>query len=323
MMMKRATVIIPNYNGRHFLAPCLDSLACQSMADFDIIVVDNGSNDGSCELLEKEYGYVKVIEMGENTGFCKAVNTGVEASETEYVILLNNDTVPDKYFAESLVKAMDSRPKAFSCSSQMLMLQDKNKIDGAGDIYNALGWASARGKGQPAEKFGKPVRIFSACGGAAIYRRELFIKLGMLDENHFAYLEDLDIGYRARIKGYENWYIPEAKVLHAGSGTSGSRHNEFKVSHSARNNVYIIYKNMPAFQRALNAPLHFIGFGIKSLYFKKKGFGELYKNSLKEGKRLALSAEGKKHTVAFEPENFGNYFRIQLELWANIFRRHG
>ena len=320
---KKTTVIVPNYNGKHFLSPCLDALERQSMADFDIIVVDNGSADGSIEMLKSDYGYVKVIEMGENTGFCKAVNSGVNASDSEYVILLNNDTVPDKCFVEKLVKALDDRPKAFSCSSCMLTLKDPNILDGAGDLYNALGWATARGKGCPAEKYEKPVKIFSACAGAAIYRRELFVELGMLDENHFAYLEDLDIGYRARIRGYENWYIPEAKVLHAGSGTSGSRYNEFKISNSARNNVYIIYKNMPLIQRVINAPFHLMGFGVKAVYFKKKGFGELYKKSLKEGKRLAQSDEGRKRRVIFSWRNLKNYCRIQLELWGNIFRHYG
>lgn len=321
--MKKTTVIVPNYNGKHFLAPCLDALARQSMADFDIIVVDNGSKDGSLEMLKSEYGGVSVIEMGENTGFCRAVNAGVKAADSEYVILLNNDTVPYPDFVKALVNALDEHKNAFSCSSCMLTLKDPGILDGAGDLYNAFGWAVARGKGRPAEKYGRPAKIFSACAGAAIYRRELFIGLGMLDENHFAYLEDLDLGYRARIKGYENWYIPEAKVLHAGSGTSGSRYNEFKINNSSRNNIYIIYKNMPLFQRLINLPFHLVGFGVKSLYFKKKGFGALYKKALKDGKRLALSDEGKKHRVAFSRKYLKNYFRIQMELWKNMFSRYG
>ena len=321
--MNKVSVIIPNYNGKHFLPPCLDALKRQSMADFDIIVVDNGSDDGSTELLAEKYPDVKVIEMGENTGFCKAVNTGVRAAGSEYVILLNNDTVPQRDFVKALTEALDALPRAFSCSSCMLTLKAPEIIDGTGDLYNALGWATARGKGCRAEKFGKPTKIFSSCAGAAIYRKKLFEELGMLDENHFAYLEDMDIGYRARINGYENWYIPQARVLHAGSGTSGSRYNEFKVSHSARNNVYLIYKNMPLLQRVINAPFHLAGFGIKKLYFKKKGFGGLYKESLNEGKRLALSEEGRRHRVVFSMSNLKNYIKIQLELWANIFRHYG
>ena len=318
--MSRVTVIIPNFNGKHFLAPCLEALKRQSMADFDIIVVDNGSSDGSVEFLKKEYAYVNLIEMGENTGFCKAINTGVIATGAEYVLLLNNDTIPEEHFVKALADAMDKRKKAFSCCACMLMVNDPSILDGAGDLYNALGWAAARGKGYSVSRFQREAKVFSSCAGAAIYRRELFVKLGMLDEEHFAYLEDMDIGYRARIKGYENWYIPQARVLHVGSGTSGSRHNEFKVKHSAKNNVYLIYKNMPLGQRILNAPFLALGFAVKSAYFKRKGFGKLYKESLKEGKRLALSKKGRERRVAFESANLKNYIKIQLELWANMFR---
>lgn len=321
--MNKVTVIIPNYNGKHFLAPCLDALKRQSTAGFGVLVIDNGSEDGSLEFMAEKYSDVPVISMGENTGFCKAINTGVAASDSEYVLLLNNDTIPYENFVEALVKAMDERPNAFSCSACMLTVSDHRILDGAGDLYNAFGWAIARGKGQRSEKYNKPVKIFSSCAGAGIYRRELFNELGMLDENHFAYLEDMDIGYRARIRGYENWYIPKAKVIHVGSGTSGSRYNEFKISHSSRNNVYMIYKNMPRFQRIINAPFHFIGFGIKKIYFKRKGFGELYKKGLKEGKKLALSQEGLKHRVPYSSKYLKNYIRIQLELWVNLFKRYG
>lgn len=318
--MNKVTVIVPNYNGKHFLAPCLDALKRQSMADFDITVVDNGSIDGSVEFLKNQYPYVKVIELSENKGFCVAVNEGVKAAKTEYVLLLNNDTIPEERFVEALTNAMDKNKKAFSCGSCMLTVDNPDILDGAGDLYCAFGWASARGKGRPADKFQKQAKVFSACAGAAIYRRDIFVKLGMLDEAHFAYLEDMDLGYRARINGYENLYIPQARVLHVGSGTSGSRYNDFKVRYSARNNVYLIYKNMPIGQRILNSPLLALGFAVKSQYFKRKGFGRLYKDSLREGKKLALSREGRERRVPFKCANLGNYLKIQFELWGNIFK---
>lgn len=320
--MNKVSVIIPNFNGEKFLKPCLDALLRQSMDDFDIIVVDDGSSDGSVKLLKDKYAdRIELVEMGRNTGFCGAVNAGVKAAKSEFVILLNNDTVADERFVEELTAAIERRPRAFSINACMLTVQNPEILDGAGDLYNAFGWASARGKGKRADKFAKEKKIFSACGGASIYRRELFVKLGMLDENHFAYLEDLDLGYRARIQGYENWYTPSAGVLHVGSGTSGSRYNEFKVRLSARNNVYVVYKNMPVLQRIINTPFLFIGFSIKKVYFSRKGFGELYVKSLKEGKKLALSAEGMRRRVPYQSKNFKNYLRIQLELWGNMFRR--
>ena len=319
--MPAVTVIIPNYNGKRFLAPCLDALQAQSTRDFEILVIDNGSEDGSVEFLREHYPGIRLIALPENTGFTGAVNTGAAASETEYILLLNNDTVPETRFVEELLRGIAARPKAFSCGSCMLTPDDPTILDGAGDLYSAFGWAFARGKGKKAERYQKPVRVFSACAGAAIYRRALFMELGMLDPLHFAYLEDMDIGYRARIRGYENWYLPAARVIHVGSGTSGSAHNAFKVTHSSRNNVYMIYKNMPVIQRILNTPFLLIGFGLKTVFFARKGLKEIYVAGLKEGWKMARSEEGRRRRQKFRMRYSGSYFRIQLELWANMFRR--
>ena len=121
----------------------------------------------------------------------------------------------------------------------MICYHDRNKLDDAGNYYSALGWAYARGKGKDIHSFEKEGRIFASCAGAAIYRKKVFEKIGYFDEEHFAYLEDIDVGYRARIFGYENWYVPAALVYHVGSGTSGSRYNQFKTRYSSRNNIYL------------------------------------------------------------------------------------
>ncbi len=184
--MNRVSIIIPNYNGKHFLKPCLDALRHQSMADFSVVIVDNGSSDGSVGFIEENYPEAALLKMGENTGFCRAVNEGVKFACEEYVLLLNNDTIPDEFFVEALLKAIDDNPQAFSVSSRMLTVQNPDIMDGAGDLYNALGWASARGKGRAAAKFDKTCKIFSACAGAAIYRRAEFLELGLLDEHHFS-----------------------------------------------------------------------------------------------------------------------------------------
>ncbi len=117
-------------------------------------------------------------------------------------------------------------------------------------------------------------KFFTSCAGAAIYRKKIFEKIGYFDEEHFAYLEDIDVGYRARINGYENWYAPKAIVYHIGSGTSGSRYNHFKTRYSSRNNIYLIYKNMPFLQILLNLPFLILGFGMKILFFTQKRNGK-------------------------------------------------
>lgn len=312
-------MVIPNYNGIKYIDDCLRSLYQGSVIP-EIIVADNGSTDGSLSLVRKKYGKVRVIAFGKNTGFSKAVNAGIAAAETEYVLLLNNDTVADGHMVEELEKAMERDALAFSAGAKMINLHEPERLDGAGDFYTALGWAFARGKDKDVNACNKPGRVFSACAGAAIYRRKLFEKTGCFDENHFAYLEDIDIGYRANIYGYHNIYVPQARVWHAGSAVSGSRHNAFKVRLSARNSVYLIYKNMPPVQILINLPFLLAGYMVKTFYFILKGLGGSYLQGLMAGAKLCRGKEGRGHKVKFQTKYLRNYAWIQGQLWANIFK---
>lgn len=317
--MMKVTVVVPNYNGIKYVADCLDSLRKQTGSAFKIILVDNFSTDGSYELVKENYPEVKIIRFRENTGFCKAVNAGIKAADTPYVILLNNDTKVLPGFVQALLQAIEKSSDIFSVSAKMLQMSNPQLIDDAGDFYTALGWAYARGKDKSEVDYKRRTDIFAACGGAAIYRRSIFAKIGLFDEQHFAYLEDIDIGYRARIAGFRNRFEPGARVLHAGSGSSGSRYNEFKVTHSAANNLYLIYKNMPIPQILLNAPFLAAGFLIKFLFFIPKGLGMIYLKGLLEGIRKCSTEEGRRKKVRYREENFSNYLKIQLELWKNTF----
>jgi GT2 family glycosyltransferase len=310
---KKLTIIIPNYNGLKFMEPCFAALEKQSYKNYDLLVVDNGSTDGSVEWL-KEHG-ISSIFLAENTGFTGAVNVGIKAAHTPYVILLNNDTEPEKDYVKEMVRMMETSPKIFSVSCKIIQMYQKELMDDAGDMYTVLGWAFQRGVGQKSSGYTKPRRIFSACAAAAIYRREVFEEIGYFDESHFAYLEDLDIGYRARIHGYDNVYCPTAVVYHVGSGTSGSKYNSFKVKLAARNNIYLNYKNMPLFQLLLNGFPILLGTGIKYIFFRKIGFGKDYIEGLKEG----VKTVGKTKKVKFRPSNLGNYIQIEWELIAGTF----
>lgn len=314
------TVVIPNYNGIKYIDDCLKSLFAGEMVP-EIIVIDNGSSDGSAEIVEKNYPMCKLVRFEKNQGFCRAVNEGIRLADTKYVILLNNDTVADKKLVSSLVNAIQNRKNAFSVSAKMLSMQSPDMIDDAGDLYCALGWAFALGKGKDSRSYSAPGKIFAACGGAAIYRKDIFSVIGYFDENHFAYLEDIDIGYRAKISGYANYYEPDAVVYHAGSAVSGSRYNEFKVRLSSRNSIYLIYKNMPVLQILFNLPFLTAGILIKAIFFTKKGMGKTYWKGIWEGIRLCRSKEAQTHKLPFRPECLGNYARIQIELWINIIRR--
>ncbi len=160
------------------------------------------------------------------------------------------------------------------------------------------------------ERYNRPCHVFSACAGAAIYRREVFENIGYFDELHFAYLEDIDVGYRAKIEGYYNWYCPEAVVYHVGSGTSGSKYNPFKVRLAARNNVYLNYKNMPWPQLLINSMPILAGIVGKYVFFRKIGFGKEYLAGVWEG--ICTAHKAKK--VPYRSENLENYLAIQWEL---------
>ncbi|MBT9777184.1 glycosyltransferase [Clostridium sp. MCC353] len=311
--MKKVTVIIPNYNGLKFMEPCFEALDRQTTDDYQVLVVDNGSTDGSVEWLKERE--IPSIFLDKNTGFCGAVNIGLKAAQTPYAILLNNDTEVCGDFVAQMIRAIEKSPSIFSVSCKMIQLYQKDLMDDAGDMYTVLGWAYQRGVGQSAAGYNKEREIFSACAAAAIYRREVFETIGYFDEMHFAYLEDLDVGYRAKIAGYHNRYCPDAVVYHAGSATSGSKYNSFKVKLAARNNIYLNYKNMPALQLLVNLFPILVGIAMKYGFFKKRGFEKDYVAGLLEGLKTARNCK----KVKFRPENLVNYLSIEWELIAGTF----
>lgn len=320
--MSKITVVIPNYNGIHYLNDCLESLYAQvpETPKFEVIVVDNASGDGSAEQAEKSFPDVRVIRLSQNTGFCHAVNVGIRESDSPYIILLNNDTKVRNGFIKALYETIRRDRKIFSASAKMLMWDDPDRIDDAGDQYNVLGWAYARGKGKNAKDYCQPADIFSSCGGAAIYRRSILKKIGLFDELHFAYLEDLDLGYRARIHGFRNVYAPGAEVLHFGSASTGSRYNPRKTELASANNVYVIFKNMPLLQLLWNLPFLLTGFLVKFLFFCRKRMGKIYLRGLYTGCKCCLSREGQSHKIKFQMRNLKNYLSIQGLLYLNFVR---
>ena len=310
--MDKVAVVIPNYNGYRYLETCFAALAKQTFTEFTTYFVDNGSQDESCASLREHYPETKIIQLDDNYGFSRAVNEGIRQSKEPYVILLNNDTEVFQDFVERLYEGICKRKNAFACSAKLISYQERDKIDDAGNYYNMLGWAFARGKGKPVSEFETSDRIFAACAGAAIYRREVFETIGYFDEMHFAYLEDIDVGYRAKLYGYDNVFCPEAVVYHVGSGTSGSKYNSFKVKLAARNNVYLNYKNMRTWQLLLNSPCLLAGTFVKFLFFKKMGFGKDYVSGFLEGIRTLKNC---KRVPSFKGR-IQREIGIQLELIA-------
>ena len=280
-------------------------------------LVDNASQDGSLAYTREHFPEARVLALDQNYGFARAVNEGIKAATRPYVILLNNDTEVEPGFTDALVGTLEREATAFSAQAKLIQLHAPSKLDDAGNFYCALGWAFARGKDKSSAYYEEQDEVFAACAGAAIYRKAVFEEIGYFDEAHFAYLEDIDIGWRARIHGYRNLYVPQAKVLHAGSGTSGSRYNEFKVTLSSRNNIWIIYKNMPLLQLVMNLPFLMVGFGAKQLFFCKKKLGGIYARGIFTGIRTC----DREKKVRFQWKHFPTYARLQWELWRNIVRK--
>lgn len=289
--MVKVSIVIPNYNGERFLKDCLESLKRQSFKEMEVIMVDNASDDGSIDTARKLYPDIRILELSENTGFAPAVNRGIEAAEGEYVILLNNDTIAFPNFVRNQYKMIKGKPEVFSCSALMIQNGDRSLVDDAGDEFSALGWGFAPDRDKPVKGCTVPHEVFSSCAGAAIYRKSVFDEIGLFDERFFAYLEDMDIGCRARLAGYRNLYNPYARVYHLGSASSGSRHNAFKVELSARNSMFLVRKNLPCWQQLLNLPFLVAGAAIKTVYFAKKSLAGAYLRGIRKGVFGVMNAE--------------------------------
>lgn len=308
-------IVIPNYNGNKYLEECIDSLYIQTYSKFRVIIIDNASTDSDYKWLDK-YENILFKRLDQNYGFDKAVNEGIKLSNTEYIVLLNNDTVAKKDWLENLINCIKRAQKIFSVCSKMIRYDDKNIIDDAGDEYNVLGWGSKLGDGQPITSYTNTKEVFSSCAGAAIYRRSILDEIGYFDEQFFAYMEDVDISYRAKIHGYKNIYCADAHIYHIGSATSGSKYNSFKVKLAARNNVYVPYKNMPIIQLIINLPFLIVGFLVKYLFFIKKGFGKEYRQGFIEG----IQTLDRVNKVKFKFKNIINYIKIEFNLIINTIK---
>lgn len=317
----KASIVLPNLNGAGWLKQSIESLYAQTEQDFELIVVDNGSTDASlatARSYQNRPGYTLVENPG-NTGFSAAVNRGIQLARAPFVLLFNNDAFAEPTMLQNLLQSMEQHPDAFAVQCLMLRHFEPQKADDAGDYMTILGWACKRGDGLPAARYHKPQRIFSACGGAALYRRHIFDEIGFFDETFFAYLEDVDISWRANNLGYKNYLCPTARCTHiAGattSGTSGAKYNNFKAMQSGRNNLLLPYKNMPLFMFLLNLPFLIPGYLIKTLFFHIRGFGKPWRQGVKEG----FSSFGKIQKPPFYGKNILNYFWVEGSMIAGMF----
>jgi GT2 family glycosyltransferase len=239
----RVSVIIPSWNGRELLEVCLPSLARQTFRDFEVIVVDNGSDDGTADWLASAYDEVRIVAFAENRGFAAAANGGIRAASGNIIVLLNNDTETDRGWLAALVRALDENHAAGFCASRVLNYYHRELIDSAGDKFGPL--ASQIGHGVPdGPWFDEPRSVLSACAAAAAYRREMLDEIGLFDEEFISYLEDVDLGLRAQYAGYSCIYVPDAIVYHMVSATA-RRISATKQRLLLRNSLFIFFQYMP------------------------------------------------------------------------------
>jgi GT2 family glycosyltransferase len=284
-----ASVVIPNWNGRKFLERCLGALRRQTVGALEVLVVDNASSDDSVELVERDFPEVEVVRLDENVGFAAAMNEGIRRASSANVAFLNNDTEPDDRWLEELLACLDRHPRAAAATSKVLMLDRPGTLDDTGDFV----WPSllpyARGHGEPdAGQYEIEEQIFSPSGAAALWRTAALDEIGLFDETFFAYYEDVDLGFRARLAGYECWYAPRAIVLHHRGGSSGD--DAFTLYHHVRNRWLLLGKDAPTGLLARNLARIAAGEVIWwSRAWQSRGFGPLlraYRDALAAGGRV-------------------------------------
>jgi len=239
------SVVVVNWNGKHLLDKCLGLLERQTLGDAEILLIDNGSTDGSVAYVREHFPEVEVVSLSENRGFAGGNNIGIRAAHGEYIALLNNDAQPESYWLEALVHALEAHPEVGFCASKMLRADNPRVIDTAGDVFYDYGVGGKRGMDQlDGPEFSKTEYVFGACAGAAIYRRSMLEDIGLFDEDFFLYDEDIDLSFRAQLRGYKCLYVPQARVYHQVAATTGWG-SPLSVYYSRRNMLYVLLKNMP------------------------------------------------------------------------------
>jgi GT2 family glycosyltransferase len=259
----RVSVILVNWNGRHHLDRCLPALAAQTWPAIDIVVVDNASTDGTTAWLATEWPDVRVLALDTNVGFAEANNRAIRATDAPWVALLNNDTVPEPGWLAALVAVAAGDPRIAAVASRMLFLDVPGMINSAGIAVDRTGIAWDRLGGAPAAEGDAPAAVFGASAGAALFRRVALEdvaeqdadgQVAVFDPRFFMYLEDVDLAWRLRLRGWRSVYAPDACVLHHGSASSGEG-SPFKNRLLARNKVWTVIKNYPTWPLAVWWPL--------------------------------------------------------------------
>lgn len=252
----RVSVVVVAYESGRMLADCLAAVRGQTVKDLEIVLVDNASRDGAAQAAAQADRDIVFIPNDANLGFAAAVNQAARAARGRWLALINPDAFAEPGWLAALLAASEAFPQVRAFASRQLMAEAPDKLDGLGDVMSASGFAFRGGYGRPDPGLAGPVEVFSACGGAMLVDRELFLALGGFDERLFCYCEDVDFGYRLRLAGEATVLVPDAVVRHVGSAASGGPRSDFAVFHGTRNRLWVFVKDTPPLLFWATLPLH-------------------------------------------------------------------
>jgi len=274
------SAVIINYNGKHLLEIVLPSLAAQTYDGFEVVVVDDGSHDGSTDYLADRWPAARVVALAENVGVAAALNRGIAAASGEYVALLNNDLELEPTWLAEMVAGIERHARAATVACKLRSYQERERLDGAGDALTRAIVAGRRGHGElDRGQYEREEEVFAPTAGAGLYRASALAEVGEFDESFFAYLEDVDWGVRARLAGYESWYVPTAVAYHMGGATTGER-SAFFFGLLQRNRVGVIVKDLPASLIARNLGPLVVGEARTIVYHSRRGSLRSYLRAL-------------------------------------------
>lgn len=265
------TIVLSYWNSEKYLDSCLSSLAQQTLKPTQIIIVVDGSDNFPDDF--NTYNLpIELIYLPKQVGFAGANNQAIKQAKGNWLALLNIDAFPEKDWLQQLIQATEKYPEYSCFASKQLQYHNHNLIDGAGDSYHFSGLIWRRGFNLPVEKIPNTCQeVFSPCAAAALYSKQIFDEVGGFDEDFFSYAEDIDLGFRLRLKGYKCLYIPSAVVYHVGSASTGHKHSDFAIYHGHRNLVWAFFKNMPLPLLIITLPYHLLLNLITLIKFSLKG----------------------------------------------------
>jgi len=244
--MPLVSIIIVHCKGRQLLVNCLESVFEQAYRAYEIILIDNGSMDGSVDFVRQDYPQIKIIPSQSNIGFTRAVNMGIKQSQGTFVALLNDDAIADKGWLSSLVEAILKDERIGSCASKQMYFFKPDFFEAAGILMHRGGFPEGIGHNeQDTGQFNQEREVFAAHGASGFYRRDMLEAIGMLDSDFFIYNDEIDLAFRAQLAGWKCFYVPNAVVYHMGGQTWAARDKKLLVYFTERNRIFMIVKNYP------------------------------------------------------------------------------